>query len=53
MKTLLITATTVGAAIAGLILLFNKSKKKTAELNGKQNIESTVTGERNMAYSMG
>lgn len=53
MKTLLITATTVGAAIAGIILYFRKSRKKAEELNGFHSIESSVPGERNMAYSMG
>ena len=53
MKTLLITATTVGAAIAGLLLYFRKSNKKSEELNGYHTIESSVQGERNMAHSMG
>ena len=53
MKTLLLTATSIGAVIAGIILYFKKSKNKTAELNGYHTVESSVTGERNMAHSMG
>ncbi|MGZ8537983.1 MAG: hypothetical protein ACXWV9_06935 [Flavisolibacter sp.] len=53
MKTLLLTATTVGAAIAGIILYFRKSRRKAEELNRFHTIGSTVPGERNMAHSMG
>ena len=35
MKTLLITATTVGAAIAGLLLYFRKSKKKSGSIRSE------------------
>jgi hypothetical protein len=53
MKTLLITATSIGAAIAGIILYFKKSKKTAVEKNGFHSIETSVQGERNMAHTMG
>jgi hypothetical protein len=53
MKTLLITATSVGAAIAGILLYFKKSRKKAIETNGYHSIETSVPGERNMAHTMG
>ena len=58
MKSILIVATTVGIAIAGIILYSRRSKKDSSEEmltypgTGSSKL-GNVKGERNMAHSMG
>ena len=55
MKKILITATTVGAAIAGIILYMRRQTDKQLDKpkNGFQAIDSTIAGERSMMHTMG
>jgi hypothetical protein len=55
MKTILIAATTVGAAIAGIILYMRKQADKQLDKakNGFASIDGTIAGERNMIHTMG
>jgi hypothetical protein len=58
MKSILIAATTVGAAIAGLLLYFRRSGKESSAHKlsypgtGSSKL-GTVKGERDMLHSMG
>jgi len=56
MKSILIAATTVGAAIAGIILYFRKTRTKELGTgrNGFQAIDATIAGTQgNMTHTMG
>jgi len=55
MKTILIAASTVGAAIAGIILYMRKQADKQLDKpkNGFASIDGTIAGERNMIHTMG
>jgi hypothetical protein len=55
MKTILIAATTVGAAIAGIILYMRKQADNQLDKpkNGFASIDGTIAGERNMIHTMG
>jgi len=56
MKKILIAATTVGAAIAGIILYLRKTsgtKQLDQSGNGFQSLDASLTGERNMIHTMG